>query len=72
LASATQDTIAITPAEVAKRRHALESALGSLRIEGMELEPEERAILDRHVRGEIDFATLHAEMDALSDSNPSR
>jgi hypothetical protein len=72
LASATQNVVSITPAEVAKRRHALESALGSLRIEGTELEPEERDILDRHVRGEIDLATLHAEMDALSDANSSR
>ena len=70
MASATQNVSAVSPSERAKRRLALESAIGSLRIEGMELEPGERDILDRHVRGEIDLATLHAEMNSYDEAQP--
>jgi len=44
-----------------KRRLAVENALGSLRIEEMELAPEERAIFERYARGEISLD----EMDRL-------
>jgi hypothetical protein len=47
----------------------VQSALGSLRIEGMELEPDEREILERHARGEIDLAAMHAEMDAYIEAH---
>jgi hypothetical protein len=40
-----------TETELENRRLALESALGSLHIEGMELEWEGREILDRFARG---------------------
>jgi hypothetical protein len=69
MASATQPAAALTAAEAAKRRRAVESALGSLRIEGMELEPAERAILERHVRGEIDLPTMHDQIDAYLDAS---
>jgi hypothetical protein len=69
MASIVQSVPALTPEEEAKRRRALESAMGSLRIEGMELESGEREILERHVRGEIDLATLHAQMDAYSEAH---
>ena len=49
---------ALTAAELEDRRLALESALGSLRIEGMELEPEGREILDRFARGEISLPEM--------------
>ena len=49
---------ALTAAELADRRLALESALGSLRIEGMELEPEGGEILDRFARGEISLPEM--------------
>ena len=49
---------ALTAAELENRRLALESALGSLRIEGMELEPEGREILDRFARGEISLPEM--------------
>jgi Antitoxin VbhA len=55
---------ALIEAELADRRRAVDSALGSLRIEGMELEPEGREIMERFARGEIDLATMHAEVDA--------
>jgi hypothetical protein len=46
--------------ELNDRRLALESALGSLRIEGMELEPEEREILERFANGEISLAEMRS------------
>ena len=69
MASATQPAAALTAAEAAKRRRALESAIGSMRLSGIELEREEIAVMERHVRGETDLATMHAEMDALIESD---
>jgi hypothetical protein len=42
----------------------VQSALGSLHIEGMEPDREELEIVDRFARGEIDLATMKAQMDA--------
>jgi hypothetical protein len=71
MASATTHRVpALTPEEAAERRRAVQSAIGSLRIEGMELEPGEREILERHVRGEIDLATMRAQMNAYVEANP--
>jgi len=44
-----------------RRRLAVENALGSLRIEEMELDAEERQIFERYARGEISLD----EMDRL-------
>jgi hypothetical protein len=57
---------ALTEAELADRRLALESALGSLRIEGMELEPEGREILDRFARGEISLPEMRNAIRAYT------
>jgi hypothetical protein len=59
----------LSSAEADERRRAVQSALGSLRIEGMELEPDEREILERHARGEIYLAAMHAEMDAYIEAH---
>ena len=48
--------------ELADRRRAVDSALGSLRTEGME--PEGREIMERFALEEIDLAMMHAEVDA--------
>lgn len=69
MATATQSVCVLTPEEAAERRRAVQSALGSLRIEGMELEPDEREILERHARGEIGLAAMHAEMDAYIEAH---
>ena len=69
MASAIQPVFALTPEEAAERRRALDSSLGSLRIEGMELAPDEREILECHARGEIDLATMHAQMDAYIEAH---
>jgi hypothetical protein len=57
---------ALTAAELADRRLALESALGSLRIEGMELEPEGGEILDRFARGEISLPEMRNAIRAYT------
>jgi hypothetical protein len=49
------------PEELDERRLAVENAVGSLRIEKLELEPEERRIFDRFAQGEISLD----EMDSL-------
>ncbi len=40
-------------AELADRRRFVENALGSLRIEGLEIDAQTRAIADRYIAGDI-------------------
>jgi hypothetical protein len=49
------------PEELDERRLAVENAIGSLRIEKLELDPEERRIFDRFALGQISLD----EMDSL-------
>jgi hypothetical protein len=70
MASATQNVTKLTAEEAAERRRALDSTIGSLRMEGMELEPGEREILERHARGEIDLPTMRAQMDEYGEAHP--
>jgi hypothetical protein len=69
MASATQPVTALTPAEIVERRRAVQSAIGSLRIEGIEPDREELEIVDRFARGEIDLGTVHDRMDAHIEAN---
>jgi hypothetical protein len=69
MASATQRVVNSSADEAAERRRAFASAVGSLRIEGMELDAGEREILERHVCGETDLATMHAQMDACIETD---
>jgi hypothetical protein len=55
----------LTPAELEERRYAVESTLGSLRIEGIELEPHLLAIFERFKQGEISLD----ELDVLDSLN---
>jgi hypothetical protein len=50
---ATASVTSLSPAELDERRLAVESAVGSLRIEGMELEAVPSRILERYALGEI-------------------
>lgn len=43
----------LTPAELDDRRIAVENAIGTLRIENLELDPISRRILERYALGEI-------------------
>ncbi len=45
-------------ADVERRRRYVESALGSLRIEGLELDAEARAIVDRYIVGDLPRAKM--------------
>lgn len=58
--------VTLTKAELRDRRLAVDSALGSQRIEGMELEPEPREILERFARGEIDLDEMNRQIHAYT------
>jgi hypothetical protein len=44
--------------DLERRRENVESVLGSLRIEGLEITPSARALTDRYLRGEASLAEL--------------
>jgi hypothetical protein len=44
--------------DLERRRENVESVLGSLRIEGLEITPSARALTDRYLRGETSLAEL--------------
>jgi hypothetical protein len=66
MAVATLPVASVNEIELENRRLALESTLGSLRIEGMELEPEEREILERFARGEISLPEMRNAVKAYT------
>lgn len=68
MAVATTPLMPLTAEEAAERRRAIDSALGSMRIENMEPDVKVREIAERYVRGEIDLATMQAEMDECTDA----
>ena len=53
-------SVAVLP-DVDRRRRAVASALGSLRIEGIEIGADARAIADRYIAGEITVDELVEE-----------
>jgi hypothetical protein len=66
MAVATLSIATVNEIELDNRRLALESTLGSLRIEGMELESEPRQILERFANGEIDLAEMDRQIQAYT------
>jgi hypothetical protein len=66
MAVATLPVVTANEIELDNRRLAVESALGSLRIEGMEPEPEAREILDRFARGEMSLTEMRSAMRAYT------
>lgn len=68
MSSATQTEATLILEHADQRRLAVQSAIGSLRIEGMEPDKAELEIVELFARGEIDFATMSAQMDAYSDA----
>jgi Antitoxin VbhA len=54
---------------MAELRRAARSAIGSLRIEGIEPDLKELEIVERFARGEIDLEALEAEMDAYIEAD---
>jgi hypothetical protein len=55
MAATTATVIALTPKELDDRRLAVESAIGSLRIEALELDAVPNRILEQYAQGEISF-----------------
>jgi Antitoxin VbhA len=66
MAVATLPVVTANEIELENRRLAVESALGSLRIEGMELEPEGREILDRFASGEMTLPEMRSAIRAYT------
>jgi hypothetical protein len=64
MATVAQTILTPVPDNLALRRYAVDNAIGTLRIEGMELDPEERKIVERYAQGEISLAEQDALMDA--------
>jgi len=69
MASATQNVTKLTADEAATRRLAVEGAIGSLRIEGMDPDARELEIVNQFACGEIDLATMHAQMEAYIETD---
>jgi hypothetical protein len=66
MAVATLPVVTTNEIELDNRRLAVESALGSLRIEGMELESEGREILDRFANGEMTLPEMRSAIRAYT------
>ena len=56
----------LTADELEARRRAIDSAIGSFRIENMELDPEVRDAAEAYARGEISRAEMDARIDAFT------
>lgn len=66
MAVATLPVVTTNEIELDNRRLAVESALGSLRIEGMERESEGREILDRFANGEMTLPEMRSAIRAYT------
>ncbi|MGD0295071.1 MAG: hypothetical protein ABSB30_14580 [Terracidiphilus sp.] len=53
MAAATAPVITLTPAELDDRRLAVEGTIGTMRIEGLELDETTMQIFNRYKQGEI-------------------
>ena len=53
MAASSTPVVRLTPAELDERRLAVENAIGTLRIEGLEIDCVPKRILERYVLGEI-------------------
>jgi hypothetical protein len=58
-------TPSITADEKARRQAAVDYARGSVRLEGLHVTPQARAIYDRYIAGEIDETGMIDEIKAL-------
>lgn len=51
--------------ELERRRYAVENAIGTLRIEGMEMPTDELDIMERYASGEIGLEQVREQLAAL-------
>jgi hypothetical protein len=58
MAATTAPVIPLAPAELDDRRLAVESAIGSLRIEALELDAVPNRILEQYAKGEIPLGEM--------------
>jgi hypothetical protein len=66
MAAATATAIALTPNELNDRRLAVESAIGSLRIENLELDAVPNRILEQYMQGEISMDEMSRQIHAYT------
>jgi hypothetical protein len=58
--------VRLTPAELDERRLAVENAIGTMRIEGMEPDAATQQVLFRFANGEIGLAEMNLQLDEYS------
>ena len=58
--------VTLSEASLADRHYAVDCAIGSMRIEDMEPDPEVFEIMERFARGEIDLAEMRAQINYLA------
>jgi hypothetical protein len=68
MAAANAPVVALTATELDERRRAVESTLGSLRIEDMEPDDATQLILKRYAQGEIALPEANRLLDERSRS----
>lgn len=62
MAAATAPVLTLTPAELDDRRLAVESAIGSLHIESMELDAIPYTIFEQYAQGEISLDEMSSQI----------
>jgi hypothetical protein len=68
MAAASAPVLTLTPAELDDRRLAVESAIGTMRIEDLEPSQATQKILNCYADGEIELPETNRLLDALSNS----
>jgi hypothetical protein len=66
MAVETAPVKALSPVELDDRRLAVESAVGSMRIEGLEPDETSTQIISRYANGEIELAEMNRLLDDYS------
>jgi biotin operon repressor len=62
MAAATAPVITLTPAELDDRRLAIENAIGTLRIEGMEIDAIPHRIFEQYAQGAISLDEMSLQI----------
>jgi hypothetical protein len=62
MAAITAPVISLTPAELDNRRLAVENAIGTLRIENMELDTVPHLVLEQYAQGEISLDEMSRQI----------
>jgi hypothetical protein len=68
MAVTTAPVITLTPAELDDRRLAVENAIGTLRIEGMEIDAIPQLIFDKYAQGVISLDEMNRQIHEYTAS----